>query len=176
MAFGSEEEDEVVRDLAYVAERQVAIAVSAAGLEQANRNITKYQKEQDDLRRRLQSVTQSELEVPLDACHTIEELQRKSSSCPVLFTWDGERYRFITDFMGGGGLGFWIAPGEFAPPDPTEVVRIEPGALAPIAGELRLSVMEPMQEVAYIDRLALIAVDHPPGSTVVVVHRFVTTS
>jgi len=117
-------------------------------------------------------VTQSELEVPLDACHTIEELQRKSSSCPVLFTWDGERYRFITDFMGGGGLGFWIAPGEFAPPDPTEVVRIEPGALAPIAGELRLSVMEPMQEVAYIDRLALIAVDHPPGTEVYPLERF----
>lgn len=111
-------------------------------------------------------VTQAEIEPPLDVCHTIEELQRKSSSCPILFTWDGERYRFITDFMGGGGLGFWIAPGESAPPEPTEVVRIAPGSLAPIAGELRLSVMEPMQEVAYIDRLALIAVDHPAGTEV----------
>lgn len=62
MAFGSGAEEAVVRDLAYVAEREVAIAVSAAGLEQANRNIDKYEKEQDDLRRRLQNATQSELE------------------------------------------------------------------------------------------------------------------
>ena len=62
MAFGSGAEEAVVRDLAYVAERQVAIAVSAAGLEQANRNVAKYEKEEDDLRRKLQSATQSELE------------------------------------------------------------------------------------------------------------------
>lgn len=62
MAFGSGADEAVVRDLAYVAERQVAIAVSAAGLEQANRNIAKYEKEQDELRRKLQNATQSELE------------------------------------------------------------------------------------------------------------------
>jgi outer membrane protein OmpA-like peptidoglycan-associated protein len=62
MAFGSGANEAVVRDLAYVAERQVAIAVSAAGLEQANRNIAKYEKEQDELRRKLQNATQSELE------------------------------------------------------------------------------------------------------------------
>jgi outer membrane protein OmpA-like peptidoglycan-associated protein len=62
MAFGSGAEEPVVRDLAYVAERQVAIAVSAAGLEQANRNIAKYEKEQDELRRKLQNATQTELQ------------------------------------------------------------------------------------------------------------------
>ena len=62
MAFGSDADEGVVRDLAYVAERQVAIAVSAAGLEQANRNITKYGKEQDELRRKLQNATSTELE------------------------------------------------------------------------------------------------------------------
>jgi outer membrane protein OmpA-like peptidoglycan-associated protein len=62
MAFGSGADDAVVRDLAYIAERQVAIAVSAAALEQANRNLAKYQKEEEDLRRRQQRETQSELE------------------------------------------------------------------------------------------------------------------
>jgi outer membrane protein OmpA-like peptidoglycan-associated protein len=61
MALGSGADEAVVRDLAYVAERQVAIAVSAAGLEQANRNIAKYEKEQEDLRRKLQSATQTQL-------------------------------------------------------------------------------------------------------------------
>lgn len=61
MAFGSGADEAVVRDLSYIAERQVAIAVSSAGLEQANRNVVNYEKEQDDLRRRLQSATQAEL-------------------------------------------------------------------------------------------------------------------
>lgn len=62
MAFGSGADEAVVRDLAYVAERQVAIAVSAAGLEQANRNIAKHEKDQDELRRKLQNATQTELQ------------------------------------------------------------------------------------------------------------------
>src|SRR5262245_23973748 len=61
MAFGSGAEEAVVKDMAYVAERQVAIAVSAAALEQANRNLAKYQKDEADLRRKLQTATQSEL-------------------------------------------------------------------------------------------------------------------
>ncbi|MFQ5653655.1 MAG: FG-GAP-like repeat-containing protein [Planctomycetota bacterium] len=117
-------------------------------------------------------VMQAEVEIPLDTCHTVKEVQRKSSSCPILFAWDGGSYRFITDFMGGGGLGLWIGLDEYGPPDPTEVVRIEPGALAAIDGELRLSVMEPMQEVCAIDRLALIAVDHPAGTAAYADERF----
>jgi outer membrane protein OmpA-like peptidoglycan-associated protein len=62
MAFGSGADDSVVRDLAYIAEREVAIAVSAAALEQANRNIARYEKEVEDLRRQQQRETQSELE------------------------------------------------------------------------------------------------------------------
>lgn len=62
MAFGSGADDAVVRDLAYIAEREVAIAVSAAALEQANRNIAKYEKEQQVLRRQQQQETLSELD------------------------------------------------------------------------------------------------------------------
>jgi outer membrane protein OmpA-like peptidoglycan-associated protein len=62
VAFGSGADQAVVRDLAYIAEREVAISVSAAALEQANRNIAKYEKEEEELRRRQQRETQSELE------------------------------------------------------------------------------------------------------------------
>ena len=62
MAFGSNADEAVVRDLAYIAEREVAMAVSAAALEQANRNLASYEKAQDDLRKQLQQETQSELD------------------------------------------------------------------------------------------------------------------
>ena len=42
---------------------------------------------------------------------TINELDRKPSSCPFLFTWNGERFEFVTDFLGGGEMGDWVAPG-----------------------------------------------------------------
>src|SRR5258705_5293065 len=34
----------------------------------------------------------------------VTELDRKPSSCPYLYTWNGERFEFITDFMGGGEM------------------------------------------------------------------------
>ena len=54
----------------------------------------------------------------------VEELDRKPSSCPFLFTWNGERFEFVTDFLGGGEMGTWLAPGVFNRPDPVEYVRI----------------------------------------------------
>ncbi|MCA8959609.1 MAG: VCBS repeat-containing protein [Planctomycetes bacterium] len=121
-------------------------------------------------------VVQSEGPLTTDELHVIDEVQRKESSCPVLFTWDGERYRFITDFMGGGGLGFWVGMDQYGPPDPTEVVRIEPGALAPIQGVYRLSVMEPMEEIAYVDALSLTAIDHPREIEVYPFEMFATST
>ena len=106
-------------------------------------------------------VLQAEIDVPTNRCQEIEEVQRKSSSCPVLFTFDGKKWNFISDFMGGGGLGAWVGPDEYAPPEPTEVVRIAPEALQVVGDRLRLSVMEPMQEICYADQLQLLAVDHP---------------
>ena len=53
----------------------------------------------------------------------IEELDRKPSSCPYLYTWNGERFEFITDFLGGGEMGYWLAPGARNTPDPDEYVH-----------------------------------------------------
>ncbi len=108
-------------------------------------------------------VEQSEFELEKNRHRPVVETQRKPNSCPVLFTWDGAKFRHITDFLGGGGIGIWAAPGRFEPFDPTETVRIPPGALAPFRGEYVLSVMEPMEEISYLDRLRLRAIDHPAG-------------
>ena len=93
----------------------------------------------------------------------IVELQRKTSSCPVLFAWNGERFKFITDFAGVGGLGYFIAPGEYAQPQVLEHVKIEPAQLRPRDGVYELRVTEPMEEAAYVDQLELWAIDHPAG-------------
>ncbi len=110
------------------------------------------------------AVLQAELELAANQVMTLEELPRKTSSCPTLFTWDGTHYRFVADFAGVGGLGFFLAPGQYAPPDPTEYLPIP--VLEPQNGEYVLQVLEPLEETVYFDEAKLLAVDHPADTEV----------
>jgi hypothetical protein len=105
------------------------------------------------------AVLQAELEVPADQVMTITELQRKVSSCPHLFAWDGSHFEFVSDFGGMGGLGYLVAPGLYARPDPTEYLPVP--NLKPRDGEYVLQALEPIEEIVYFDEAKLIAVDHP---------------
>ncbi|MBN1441110.1 MAG: VCBS repeat-containing protein, partial [Planctomycetes bacterium] len=108
-------------------------------------------------------VGQSELGLLAGEVHDVAENQRKISSCPVLFAWNGRRFAFVSDFAGVGGLGYFVGPGEYASPQVLEHVKIEPDALQPRDGLYELRVTEPMEETAYVDRLELRAIDHPRG-------------
>lgn len=110
------------------------------------------------------AVLQAELELPANVVTAVEELQRKTSSCPLLYAWDGTRFALVSDFNGVGGLGYFIAPDTYAKPDPTEYIKIP--KLAPLNGEYVLQVLENLEEVVYLDEAKLIAVDHPEGTTV----------
>lgn len=111
-------------------------------------------------------VAQAELALAAGRTHKVPETQRKISSCPVLFTWNGSRFEFVTDFAGVGGLGYYAAPGVYAPPQVLEHIKIEAGQLAARDGFFELRVTEPMEEIMYVDRLELLAVDHPAGQPV----------
>jgi tetratricopeptide (TPR) repeat protein len=91
----------------------------------------------------------------------IVELDRKPSSCPYLYAWDGERFAFVTDFLGGGEMGYQEAPGVWNDPDPVEYVRIAPDQLRPREGRYELRITNELEEVLYLDRVRLLAVDHP---------------
>jgi tetratricopeptide (TPR) repeat protein len=92
---------------------------------------------------------------------TVTELDRKPSSCPYLFTWNGERFEFVTDFLGGGEMGAWMGPGVRNVPDPEEYVRITDNQLEERNGRLELRITNELEEVLFLDRLRLLAVDHP---------------
>ena len=110
-------------------------------------------------------VLQAELEIPANQVITITEIQRKTSSCPHLFAWDGSRFAFISDFGGMGGVGYFLGqPGQYAKPDPTEYLLVP--NLTARDGEYILQVMEPLEEIVFFDEAKLIAVDHPVGTEV----------
>jgi hypothetical protein len=91
----------------------------------------------------------------------VAELDRKPSSCPYLYAWNGERFEFVTDFLGGGEMGYQHAPGVWSVPDPVESVRIAPELLRPRDGRYELRVTNELEEVLYLDRIQLVAIDHP---------------
>lgn len=91
--------------------------------------------------------------------HTITETQRQLASCPVLFQWDGQSYRFVTDVLGVGGMGFNLGFGEYAAPRPWEKLLID--APDKGSGPLRLLIAEPMEESAYLDHVSVEVLDFP---------------
>ena len=90
----------------------------------------------------------------------ITELDRKPSSCPFLYTWNGRRFEFVTDFMGGGEMGYWEAPGVRNTPDPDEYVRIRGDQLRAKDGRYELRVTNELEEAVFFDRFELLAATH----------------
>jgi tetratricopeptide (TPR) repeat protein len=119
-------------------------------------------------------VLQTELGLATGKVHRIAEYQRQLSSCPVLFAFNGERFEFVSDVLGVGGIGFMIAPGEYAEPRPWEYFRFPDGTMQPDGGNYRLKITEPMQEIAYIDSAALQLFDLAPGWNLVLNERMAT--
>ena len=112
----------------------------------------------------------------------ITELDRKPSSCPYLYAWNGDRFEFITDFMGGGEMGYLEEPAVSEPgaiatgsttrpprynkPDPEEYVRITSDQLKEKNGLYELRVTNELEEALFVDRLQLLVVEHPLGTEV----------
>jgi hypothetical protein len=106
-------------------------------------------------------VLQAELDVSSGQRLEPQELDRKGSSCPLLFAWDGATYRFVTDVLGVGGLGMWLAPGRYGKPQPDESLLIQAAQLQPLDGAYYFQVLENLEEVTYLDAARLQVIDHP---------------
>ena len=102
-------------------------------------------------------------ETSVQSAMAVQELDRKPSSCPFLYTWNGTRFEFVSDFLGGGEMGYWEAPGVRNTPDSDEYVRIRGDQLQPHGGAYELRVTNELEETLYVDRLQLLAVTHPAG-------------
>ncbi len=119
-------------------------------------------------------VLQDEVEVAAGQEHKFMEIDRRGSSCPTLFAWDGHEYRFVADMLGAGVVGHWVGPGQRNIPRPTEYVKIDRDAVRekyspqPSQNQRRMGYptlsfrfMEPLEEAVYLDQVKLLVVDHP---------------
>ena len=119
-------------------------------------------------------VPQDEINLAAKKVQSIAELDRRGSSCPVLFSWNGREYEFIADMIGPGVVGHWVAPGERDVPDPDEYLKVPARSVKPRNGLLSFRFMEPMEETVYLDQVRLVVIDHPAAYEVYPNERFVS--
>jgi len=124
-------------------------------------------------------VLEDEIRVAGDKQQNFLEIDRRGSSCPTLFAWNGERYEFVADMLGAGVVGHWIGPGQRDIPRPVEWIKVDRSMIRekekphfsqsaremghPDSSRPTLSFrfMEPLEEAVYLDQVRLLAVDHP---------------
>jgi tetratricopeptide (TPR) repeat protein len=131
-------------------------------------------------------VLQDEIKVAGDKQQDFVEIDRRGSSCPTLFVWNGERYEFVADMLGAGVVGHWVGPGQRDIPRPVEYIKIDRDMIrqkenshfsqnrgevghpndgdsqhGSAHGTLSFRFMEPLEEAVYLDQVRLLAVDHP---------------
>ena len=119
-------------------------------------------------------VPQDEIDVSAAKPFAISEIDRRGSSCPTLFAWDGKKFQFVSDVIGAAVVGHWVSPTAHNDADSDEWVKVDGSKLRSHDGRLSLRFGEPMEEVNYIDQLRLIAVDHAEGTEVYPDERFLS--
>jgi tetratricopeptide (TPR) repeat protein len=102
----------------------------------------------------------------------IAEAQRLSGSCPMIFTWNGEKFQFITDVLGVAPLGASSADGTYFPVNHQESIRIPGSAMKAVNGKYQVHITEELHEVSYLDQVRLVAVDHPASSEIFTNDKF----
>lgn len=106
-------------------------------------------------------VLQDEVKIAAGARKEITEIDRRGSSCPIIFVWNGTRYEFLADMIGPGIVGHWTGPGQRDVPDPDEYLKVNGSQVAFRDGRISFRMLEPMEELDYLDRVRLVAIDHP---------------
>src|SRR6266403_2007847 len=106
-------------------------------------------------------VLQDEIEVGANKMQNFLEIDRRGSSCPTLFVWDGDHYKLVGDMLGAGVVGHWVGPDERNIARPTEYIKLNRNSVRERDGKLSFRFMEPLEESVYLDQVQLLAVDHP---------------
>jgi Flp pilus assembly protein TadD len=107
-------------------------------------------------------------EIPDRAAHSLHmaQLDRKGTSCPILYAWGGTKYGFVSDFLGGSAMGYLEEPGRYGIPDTDEYVKISHDQLMPRGDRLSLKMVNQLEEVMLFDAVRLLAVDHSAGTEI----------
>ncbi len=112
-------------------------------------------------------------EFNLAANQTVQATQRLKGSCPWVFTFNGERMVFVTDFIWGSPLGLRINAQETGDIAQTEDwIKIRGDQLRPRNGVYDVRITAELWETHFFDHVSLLVVDHPEDTEIWVDERF----
>jgi Tfp pilus assembly protein PilF len=95
------------------------------------------------------------------------EPELPAGSCPYVYVWDGEKFRFVSDILGSAPVGLRLTDSLFIDADPYEYVLLGSDRdVQPREGRYVLQITEELREVLYLDETKLVVVDHPAGTEV----------
>jgi Flp pilus assembly protein TadD len=109
------------------------------------------------------------IDVPVDPLTQLPviELILPEGSCPYMYVWDGQRFRFVTDLLGAAPIGLPVADGIYIEADPEEYAWIgDETNFVPRDGYYVVQITEELREVLYLDEAKLVVADHPAGTEV----------
>jgi hypothetical protein len=111
-------------------------------------------------------LTTTTLDIPVEPRpFEVVELVLPSGSCPYLYAWNGEKFRFVTDILGAAPLGLPISESRYVEQDPEEYLALGNERQFPAHnGQYEIRITEELREVLYLDQARLIVVDHPAGT------------
>jgi tetratricopeptide (TPR) repeat protein len=115
---------------------------------------------------------QNEVKQAAGKYYSYKEAQRLSGSCPMIWSWNGREFEYITDVLGVAPLGASAGNGQYFPVDHDEYIQIPGKSLRAVDGEYEIRITEELSEVAYLDQIQLIAVDHPSDSAIYTNDKF----
>ena len=112
-----------------------------------------------------------------DADQALVEEQTLKGSCPFLYTWNGKEYEFVKDITWRSALGMPLGiMGEntlYAFPDASDdYLKIPSEKLKSKDGMYSIQITSELWETIYMDRIRLVAVDHPVSVDVFVPEQF----
>ncbi|MEN8124671.1 MAG: FG-GAP-like repeat-containing protein [Bacteroidota bacterium] len=112
-----------------------------------------------------------------DADQSLIEAQTLKGSCPFLYTWNGNEYVFVKDITWrsalGMSLGIMGGTTMYAFPDASDdYIKIPGEMLKPKDGLYSIQVTSELWETIYMDKIQLVAVDHPDSVDIFVPEQF----
>lgn len=115
---------------------------------------------------------QNEINQPVNRILAVKEKPRLAGSCPMIYTWNGEGFHFLTDVLGVAPLGASSGDGQFFATDHQEYVSVPADELKQKDGAYEIRVTEELREVSFMDQIKLQAVDHPASVEIVNNEKF----
>lgn len=112
-----------------------------------------------------------------NADQSLIEAQTLKGSCPFLYTWNGDEYVFAKDITWRSALGMPLGimggTTKYAFADASDdYIKIPSEMLKPKNGEYSIQVTSELWETIYMDKIQLVAIDHPDSVDIFVPEQF----